>query len=226
MGCLRLSSPLWGRVRNFGKIFVYDFSHVFYRPSSVSFSIKEKMVTLRTTWFIDFHVSSRGKKLIISSVQCPLSCRACRSADCQWEPLFFDCERHVTFGVYRRDGREWERHDEKMTVFSCSIYVETGEWGRTGKRFKKKNLIFVHRKGNRNGPIWESVVEFDICYSSWRPGFFFLLSVSWCAEATTLSGNYLSRNGFQKEEEISHVRIFHRAISCAAARQRTSEPNS
>ena len=55
---------------------------------------------------------------------------------------------------------------------------------------------------------------------------FFLLSVSWCAEATTLSGNYLSRNGFQKEEEISHVRIFHRAISCAAARQRTSEPNS
>ena len=61
--------------------------------------------------------------------------------------------------------------------FSLVLFMWRPESG-TGKRFKKKKLIFVHRKGNRNGPIWESVVEFDICYSSWRPGFFFFFQLA------------------------------------------------
>ena len=63
--------------------------------------------------------------------------------------------------------------------FSLVLFMWRPESGAVpGRDLKKKNLIFVHRKGNRNGPIWESVVEFDICYSSWRPGFFFFFQLA------------------------------------------------
>jgi len=166
----------------FSKDFFWWFSHVFYRSSSVSFfplseyfQLKiSTLTTLSPSWFIDFHVSSRGKLdyfVRMSNVRCHavrVDQPTVNESLCLFFVIFFTL--NVTWlSVCIGSMAENENDMMRKWPFSLVLFTWTEEWDRTGKRFKKTGadaIFFIGREiemGQSENRSWNltSVIQVD-----------------------------------------------------------------